>query len=81
MFGSFVEQECLMLYLQKLGTRPCSGPDESIIHSKNPSSKFHAHLRPDTLFSLLPNGKLDTFINCRMTRLSLNHCSFTSNIC
>jgi len=76
MFVSFVEPEGLMLYLQKQVTRPCSGPDESVIHSKNLSSKFHAHLRLNTLLSLLPNGMLDTFINCRMTRLSLNHCSY-----
>jgi len=76
MFGSFVEPECVMLYLQKQVTRPCSGPDESITHSKNLSSKFHAHLRLDTLFSLLPNGMLVIFINCRMTRLPLNRCSY-----
>ena len=46
------------------------------LRSKNLPSKFHAHLRLGTLFSLLLNGMWDAFIICRMTRLSLNHYSY-----
>lgn len=71
-----MEPECQMLYLQGPVTRPCSEPEESSLRSKNLPSKFHAHLRLGTLFSLLLNGMWDAFIICRMTRLSLNHYSY-----